>query len=636
MPSLPKAVEPSPSLVGEPTPTERFTRTLVELTRNVWRPDCTFESATGAICEAAANALQVERVSVWSYDAQAGELRCLHAYRADTGEHQPPELLETLSLRGDDYVAMLKEVRTFDAAEMQDSAAAEDSHRALHQYLRRHGIRAVLDAPAFVGGDLRGVICHETTLGPRIWSREEKTFAASMGDYVGMAFEVARRRRAEAEVEHLRLHDSVTGLPNRDYMIELIRQRLDVSGRGDEVATVVNVYVDSAGGHAWSQGGPSEDEVMSRVGHRLRSFNGGGVELARTRVDGFTFLITANPAKRTVVRLSEGVLTALRSMDWRPAEAAPSACIGIALADHGRLHDARVLLQQGEEAAEQASLGGAFSYAIYDHEHHISLVEELRQERTLLAAFENGQFELHYQPEYDASTGHWVAAESLLRWRNGDRLVAAGEFIEVLESSDVILSVGRWVLQQACRDAVAWPPTAEGQPVAVRVNVSARQFDEPGLVEDVDAALKASGLDPALLCLELTETTLMRDIDQALEKLRYLRELGVQLAIDDFGVGYASLVYLKRLPINVLKIDRSFVKGIPEDSADMAIVEAIVQLAAAFRIDVVAEGVESRSQQDALRAIGVHRLQGWLYSKAIDNTTLTRMLAAAGATQGGG
>jgi EAL domain-containing protein (putative c-di-GMP-specific phosphodiesterase class I) len=215
-----------------------------------------------------------------------------------------------------------------------------------------------------------------------------------------------------------------------------------------------------------------------------------------------------------------------------------------------------------------------------------------------------------------------------LRWRKGDRLVVAGEFIAVLESSDLIFAVGRWVLRQACRDAAQWPAGPDGRPLDVRVNVSARQFDEGGLVEDLEAALQASGLDPGRLCLELTETTLMRDIDHALEILRHVRELGVRVAIDDFGTGYASLVYLKRLPIDVLKIDRTFVQGMPDDAADMAIVQAIVALADAFDIHVVAEGVESIAQRDALLAKGVHRMQGWFYGKAMPEDALRRVLAA--------
>lgn len=628
---MPSLLNPSAwpqSLPAEPTASERFTRTLVSLTRAIWHPDCTFETAIATICEAASGALQIQRVSVWRYEADCQQLRCIHAWNGDAGEHQPSESLDTLPLDGDDYIAAMEGVRVFDPAEIQDDGVSANSHRALRAYLQRHKIHAVLDVPAFVGGELQGIICFESVLRSRKWSREEVTFAASMGDYVAMAFEIARRRRAEAELEHLRLHDAATGLPNREYMTEMIRQRLEVPTSGDEVLAVLHVLVDASGGVAWSVGTPVLEDVMARFAQRLRSFAGRDVDLARTRANGFSFVVLSNPAKRTVFRLAQGVLAALQTMQWDDPETSPRASIGITLAEPGAGHDARALLHQGEEAAGQAEGGDQFGYAIYDHQRHAALLDAMRQERALRKAFANGDLEVHYQPEYDAGTQRWVAAESLIRWRNGDRLVVAGEFISVLESSSLMLAVGRWVLRQACTDAVAWPPTADGHPVALRVNVSARQFDEPGLVDDVEAALKDSGLDPGRLCLELTESTLMRDIDHTLEILRYLRSLGVQLAIDDFGTGYASLVYLKRFPIDVLKIDRSFVMAMPDDTADLAIVRAIVSLAVDFKIEVVAEGVESRLQQDTLMSMGVHRMQGWLYGKAMENEDLCSLLAS--------
>jgi EAL domain-containing protein (putative c-di-GMP-specific phosphodiesterase class I) len=243
-------------------------------------------------------------------------------------------------------------------------------------------------------------------------------------------------------------------------------------------------------------------------------------------------------------------------------------------------------------------------------------------------AFANDEFEVHYQPEYDASGRQWVAAEALLRWRNGDRLVAAGEFIDVAESCGLILPLGSWVLQRACMDAASWPTTPSGVHPAVRVNLSGRQFDEGGLAEDVKAALAASGLQPGRLSLEITETALMRDIEHAEHMLRELKALGVGLAIDDFGTGYASLTYLKRLPVNVLKIDRSFVQYMVDSPVDAAIVQAVVGLAQSLEIDVIAEGVETTEQQQALQDIGVRRMQGWLYGKAMDQAAICSLLGS--------
>lgn len=368
---------------------------------------------------------------------------------------------------------------------------------------------------------------------------------------------------------------------------------------------------------------------MVAIAVRLRQLMRLTVELARVREQGFAFLLSRTTDKRSAIGLAERALAVVQAIRWDHEEVNPNAVAGVAFseADAARV-DAHVLLRRAEEAAERAMEGDKFGCEVFDAEHHAHLVETLRFERRLRAAFEAGHFEVHYQPEYDAHCGDWVAAESLLRWRDGDRLVSAFEFIGVVESSGFMLPVGRWVLHQACRDAAGWPATGKGVLPSVRVNVSARQFYDDGLLDDVAAALAGSGLAADRLCLELTETTLMRDIDHAVAVLRKLRDLGVLVAIDDFGTGYASLVYLKRLSINVIKIDRSFVEGIPGVIADTAIVRAVVGLADSLGLEVIAEGVELLIQQEALQAIGVRRMQGWLYGKAMDNSSVCRLLGS--------
>lgn len=621
MPSL-HTLRAEPLSPADPGAGERFTRTLVALTRTVWHDQCTFDTALGAICESSATALQVERVSAWQYDLEAGLLRCIQAYDCIGHRLEDPQGLEVLSLEGDDYIAALQEVRAFDAVDVDTHPVTAGSHAALRDYLRQRRIHALLDAPAFVDGKLQAVLCHESIDRLRQWTPEEVTFAASMGDYVAMAYEIARRRRAESEVEHLRLHDASTGLPNRDFMLERVAQGMRRLRGPSGIVAVLHVLVDASGGVAWSAGAPTVDEVMATIAQRLLELSSDAVTLGRVRGNGLSLFLGQVASERGAIRFAERALAVLRSLEWNHEEVDPSATVGIAFAGVSDGDDARVLLRRAEEAAEHARSTSKFSYAVFDSEHHASLVEALQFERALRDAFAGGQFEVHYQPEYDAEANGWVAAESLLRWRSHGRLIAASEFIGVVESSGMILDVGRWVLRQACGDAAHWPVLPGGDHAAVRVNVSARQFDEDGLVGDVLAALTESGLEPSRLCLELTETTLMRDIDHALDVLRQLKQIGVKVAIDDFGTGYASLVYLKRLPVDVLKIDRSFVEGMPGDSADTAIVRAVVGLAASLGIDVIAEGVEHVVQQQALQAIGVRRMQGWLYGKAMPQAAL--------------
>lgn len=597
---------------------ERFTNALVTLTRTVWHADCSFETAIGAICEAAASAMQVERVSVWEYEPRAKLLRCLQAHSPSRGAGTLSEDLDTLTLEGDDYIAALKYVRALDVSDVELGVADPSGLNQLQDYLHKHRIHSRLDAPACVDGEMLGVICLESVDRARGWTQEEVTFAASMGDYVAMAYQISRRREAEEEVRHLKLHDATTGLPNRDYMVEMVSQRLASQGSSRETLAVVHLRIDPSSGVALSATAPTAEEVMAQVGQRLSTFTDADIDLARVRTDAFALVVARRASGRGAISLAERCLAAISSMQWQHQEISPGAAVGVAFAEVAKPVDARVLLRQAEEASGCARELDKFAYQVFDPDHHAALVEALQFERVLREAFVAEQFELFYQPEYNPTRREWVAAEALLRWRNGDRVVPACDIIGVIESSGLILAVGKWALHRACRDATQWSPLIDGTLPTVRVNVSGRQFDESDLVGDVMAALEASGLAPARLCLELTETTLMRDLERALEVLVKLRSVGVSVAIDDFGTGYASLVYLKRLPVDLLKIDRSFVEGIPGSPVDTAIVRAVVGLATALGIDVIAEGVEHLDQQHALQAIGVRRMQGWLYARAME------------------
>ena len=608
---------------------ERFTRALMRLTRAVWHPECTFDLAMGLICESAAAALWVDRVNVWHYDRDAHQLRCIHAYSARDGIHQIVGDMETLSLEGDDYMEGFEDVRAVDASDVETQADAASSRSALHQYLRRHGIHALLDAPVFVEGELLGVICHESTAGSRAWTKEEITFAGSMGDYVAMAHEIVRRRRAETEIEHLLLHDAGTGLPNREYMVEVVAQRLLVADASGEALAVVHVKVAPSSGVALPVSAPTVDEIMVEIASELRRHAAIDVGLARVRADGFAFVLARSTDEAGAVRFAERCLATVQSMHWPQVEISLGATVGIAFSEPEAIADARVLLRQAEAAADHARGRDRFGYEVFDIDHHDALVARLQFERTLHDALENEAFEVHYQPEYDAQQQQWLAAEALLRWRDGDHLVAAGAFIEVVESCGLILPLGRWVLHRACQDAAQWPRTVTGMQPTLRVNVSARQFDDDALLADVATALADSGLQPDRLCLEVTETTIMRDMAHTVAVLQQLKATGVRVAIDDFGTGHASLAYFKRFPVDVLKIDRSFVEGVPGSAVETAVVGAVVGLANALGIEVVAEGVERIEQQHALQAIGVRRMQGWLFAKAMDQASICRLMATA-------
>ncbi len=622
---LPAASLPDTTSWPSLSPAERYTRALVNLTRTVWQSNCTFETAIGSICEGAAWALDVERVSVWRYDADAGTLNCLNSWDALTRIHSSDNNEEALAIDADAYMSTLQDVRVMSSVRSNLGAPPQVHRGVFNDFVRRIRTHAVIDAPACVGGKLYGAICHESRQADRVWTSEEATFAASMGDFVAMAFEVNRRSDAEEEVEHLLLHDAKTGLGNRDYMVELVRQRLAIPRGLEQPVAIILLLVDSSTISS-SVHAPSAEDVMVRIAEELRQLCGPDVELARVHSNKFAFLLTRKVAQGTAIHFAERCLDCMEAVHWENAEAAPGMAVGIAYAGPGTNEDAAILLRQAEESAHRAQAANDHGYEVFEPTHHDMLVERLRMERVLRRALAHDEFEVYYQPEYDAGLQQWVAAEALLRWNQGDIVHAAGEFIEVAESSGLMVPLGKFVLRQACRDAARWCPTRDGNILALRVNVSARQFASKSLVDDIASALEDSGLSPDRLCLEITETTLMGCLDAALVTLDALRAMGVLFAIDDFGTGFGSLVYLRRLPIDVIKIDRTFVSGLPTSSVDAAIVSAIVGMAGELDIDVVAEGVESMDQQEALTAIGVRRMQGWLYAKAMKQDALLEVL----------
>ena len=299
--------------------------------------------------------------------------------------------------------------------------------------------------------------------------------------------------------------------------------------------------------------------------------------------------------------------------------------MGVALyPDHGR--NATELLANADAAMYRAKEKGRDSLQFFSAEMASHAHERLLRQEELREAIARREFVLHYQPQMDLSTGRIFAVESLIRWRHPERgMVPPGDFIPLAEETGLIGPIGDWTLNAACRQNKAWQD-AGLPPIVVSVNVSARQFQEKDWVERVARALEKSGLEARYLELELTESLSMQDVQQAVETMHRLEELGVHLAIDDFGTGYSSLSALKRFPVGRLKIDRSFVKDLPDDQDDAAIARAIISLSHTLQLKVIAEGVETREQVDFLREAGCDEIQGYYLSRPIEAKALEALL----------
>jgi len=588
----------------------RHNHALVALARQVWHRDCSLASAYATICEIAADTLEVERVNIWRCDGPDA-LHCVHAYERSRRRHNAPGFEEVIRPLGE-YAALLGEVRVIDADDVASHSTLSASGTSLGDYLRRHDVRSLLDAPMRSEGELIGVVCHEQAGSAREWSVEDEAFAGSIGDYAAMAYETHRRREAEGRLRYLELHDPHTDLPNRDHLLEVAHSALRPLHGDTTGVAAIHLQVDTL-----LHDDPAADAVLVAAAERLREAFCEVATLARVRSDAFALLPHRHLHETEALNLAERCIELIHEAAREAGAADTQAAAGIAFSRDLVAPSADALLRNAELASQRARQGNPDRCEVFDAEHHRGLMNRLRTERALRDAMAQGRLEVHYQPEVDLRDGRWRAAEALLRWRDErGELRSAAEFIEVAEDSGQIVTLGRWVLAEACRAAAAWP-ARDGVAPLLRVNVSARQFEQPGLIADVTQALMASGLPAERLCLELTETALLRDELAAAHTLSRLGGLGVAIALDDFGSGYSSLLYLKHLPIDALKLDQAFVAGLPTDRYDLAIVQAIANLARQVGIEVVAEGVETAAQADALRECGIARAQGHLFSAAL-------------------
>ena len=619
---------------GNPKHAERSARALrhnhalVALARQVWSDDCTLQTAIGLICRVAADTLEVERVNVWRLEADGARLHCVHSYLRAEDRHDPPGFDEILVIDRE-YAEQLEDVRVIDIADVRtDGAVADDD--SLQAYFARHRVQSLLDAPIRSQGELLGVVCHEQVGCARVWTPEDQAFAGSIGDYVAMAYEISRRREAESRLRYIERHDPQTDLPNRDHLLEVAHSALRPMHGHDVGLVVVHLQVELP--LEALPGDEARQRLLGAVVARLREAVGETATLARVREDAFAVIPHRHLPEVEALALAERCIDLVQAGFDHGGVAPQPATIsaGIAFSRDLAAPSADILLRNAENASLRARHAGFNRCEVFDAERHRGLLDRLRTEQALREAFASGELLLYYMPEIDLRDGRWRAAEALLRWRQPDgRIAPAGEFIDVAESSGLIVRLGRWVLLEACHAAIRWP-ARDGVAPMLRVNVSARQFEQPGLVADVQIALADSGLPPQRLCLELTETLVLRDQDGAARTLGRLRALGIHVALDDFGSGYCSLGYLKHLPIDTLKIDRGFTAGLPGNRADLAIVQAVAQLAHTLGIDVVGEGVETRAQADCLRDCNIFAVQGWLYSPAIDNDALIAGFGDAG------
>jgi diguanylate cyclase (GGDEF)-like protein len=426
------------------------------------------------------------------------------------------------------------------------------------------------------------------------------------------ARDISERKQFEERLAYQARHDALTGLPNRFAMLEHLE---NVLASADGHCAVMFVDIDGFKSVNDSHGHATGDLVLREVADRIRSRVRPGDVVARLGGDEFLIVMTGFDDMTTIVSFGYRLIREIEQ-PFRYGEHmfAVSASVGLTIPYSGAT--AMTAIQQADAAVYLAKRHGRGRVQLYDHELQASIEQRAELELALRQAIRNDELELHFQPVFDLQSGDCWGAEALVRWnRDGRGYVPPNEFIPVAERSALIFDLERWVLRQACDRLVEWRAADPECALRLAVNISGRHLIDGGLLADLDAVLTLTGADASMLELELTETQLVEDLEWAGATLDEIRRRGVTIAIDDFGTGYSSMTYLRRLPVDTIKIDRSFIANATESGYDATIIDALLTIGRTLDVAVVAEGVETRDQFDYVRSRGVHRAQGYLLAR---------------------
>ena len=449
--------------------------------------------------------------------------------------------------------------------------------------------------------------------------------------FSGVLHDISERKDFEHQLRHQATHDPLTGLPNRTLLLDRLDHALGRARRTGSPVAVLFLDLDHFKVVNDSLGHSLGDRILDILGERLGELIRPGDTVARFGGDEFVVLCEDIGVGTAAVAIAERVIRAVSEpFQIDDSEVFVGTSVGIALADGSKPGvTGESLIRDADAAMYRAKDKGRGRWELFDNAMRATAMDRLEIETALRRSLERRELRTLFQPVIDVRTGAISGVEALVRWEHPERgLLLPGEFIGVAETTGLIVPIGAWVLDAACRQVQRWLADHDGlSELRLAVNLSGRQLGSPDLVEQVRGALVDTGIDPALLELEITESVLMDDVEMSNQTLGQLKDLGVRLVVDDFGTGYSSLSYLRQFPVDGLKVDRSFVDGLGRDPSDSAIVAAVVNLAHTLGLDAVADGVETADQLEELRTLGCDRAQGFHMSRPTDSAGIDRLLA---------
>jgi diguanylate cyclase (GGDEF)-like protein len=509
---------------------------------------------------------------------------------------------------------------------------ADAQASAFHAIIRGDGAKSGAAFPLLIHGQAIGVML--------FLSAEKDTFTPEfvellqrLADNVSFALEnfdrADEKSKADARIEYLASHDGLTALPNREMFNGLLHHAIEAACRQQRRFAVLFIDLDRFKVINDSLGHDAGDILLVEVANRLRQTLRSSDVVARLGGDEFVVILEETAESHDVERIASNLLSVLsQPLQLSGHECHTTASIGIAMypADGS---DVQTLTKNADMAMYLAKEDGKNGFRFFTKEVKIQSIERLTLESALRRALERDQFTLHYQPKVDMATGQITGVEALLRWTHPDLgVLPPAQFIPLAEETGLIVPIGRWVLKEACAQNMAWQRCGL-RPLSMAVNLSPRQFVDEHLLQDIDEALATSGMSAVLLQLEVTESMVMRNVSRAVKVLDAIQRRGIRLAIDDFGTGYSSMSLMKQFPIDTIKIDRSFVRDLPDDSEDRAIAQAIISMGKALGLTVVAEGVETAEQEIFLRDHACDEMQGFLFSKPLPPLQVAELLRSA-------
>ncbi|MGE5624133.1 MAG: putative bifunctional diguanylate cyclase/phosphodiesterase [Bacillota bacterium] len=595
---------------------------LYELTRDPSISTGDLRAAFEVISARSTQATQCERISIWLMNSIGTAMRCVHVY--ERGEHSTQS---RANIEKDECPELFEEMQQQRAVAIPDIHRDPTLAKLWHYYFKQRNVNAVLVVPFRHGYKVRGVVFHEWVGESRHWSAEEINYASALADFMALALSAADRKQAEEEMRRLANYDHLTGLPNRTLFMDRMEQALARARRSRHPMSLLFIDVDRFKSVNDSLGHNVGDQLLYQIGQRLLECVRTSDTVARLGGDEFTVIIEDCMEAQAVTLTCERILGSLsESMLLEGTEVNLGCSIGVSMYPTDGT-TVQALLQNADSAMYKAKERGRNNYQFFTQDMHAKAMQRLSSENALRRALKHNEMVLHYQPQFDVKEGGVVGVEALVRWHDPEiGIVPPGEFIHLAEETGLIVPLGQWVLEEACRQVGEWYKASRTRRLHVSVNLSVRQFQMQNLRRVVEDALMTSGLPPSALQFEITESLIMQDVKASIRILEDLKSLGVRVALDDFGTGHSSLMYIKHLPVDVIKIDRAFVQGIATNEYDAAIARVILTLADRLKFRVIAEGVETVEQMKRLMEEGCYLMQGFLFSQPLPAAECDRLL----------